>query len=228
MSRSQINTSERFTFSDVTSSIRSFHCQSRASISYSIIVHFISFPTNLILTITMTPPYTADSANRTTGVVNSVRLMKVAILCPYLVFGFALQNPATITRRMTTSADQSMICRAVPRAAVPSAPPLAASRRDAISAFSLGALYTMAMVGSSPAPAMAVPDCFQDCMKNCKKVAPNDPEYCLSNCKEYCEQDDRTDGLSGSVSAESGEVGLLGGTFGQGTVPKGEDRVSVI
>jgi hypothetical protein len=33
-----------------------------------------------------------------------------------------------------------------------------------------------------------------------------------------------TDGLSGSVSATSGEVGLLGGTFGQGTVVKGQDR----
>jgi hypothetical protein len=32
------------------------------------------------------------------------------------------------------------------------------------------------------------------------------------------------DGLSGSVSAASGEVGLLGGTFGQGTVVKGQDR----
>lgn len=33
-----------------------------------------------------------------------------------------------------------------------------------------------------------------------------------------------TDGLSGSVSAASGEVGLLGGTFGQGTVVKGQDK----
>lgn len=32
------------------------------------------------------------------------------------------------------------------------------------------------------------------------------------------------DGLSGSVSASSGEVGILGGTFGQGTVVKGEDK----
>jgi hypothetical protein len=75
-------------------------------------------------------------------------------------------------------------------------------------------------------PAWAVADCFEDCFKNCKKVAPKDPEYCIDNCKDYCEQEDRTDGLSGSVSAETGEVGLLGGTFGQGTVPKGEDRVS--
>ena len=33
-----------------------------------------------------------------------------------------------------------------------------------------------------------------------------------------------SDGLSGSVSSASGEVGILGGTFGQGTVAKGEDK----
>ena len=38
------------------------------------------------------------------------------------------------------------------------------------------------------------------------------------------DQPDRTDGLSGSVSAENGEFGLLGGSFGTGTVVKGEDK----
>ena len=28
------------------------------------------------------------------------------------------------------------------------------------------------------------------------------------------------------MSADNGEVGILGGSFGQGTVPKGEDKVS--
>ena len=42
--------------------------------------------------------------------------------------------------------------------------------------------------------------------------------YCIKN---------RADGLSGSVSSASGEVGILGGTFGQGTVVKGEDKVSL-
>ncbi len=74
-----------------------------------------------------------------------------------------------------------------------------------------------------PGAASAAADCYTDCMKNCKKIAPNDPEYCVMNCKEYCAQDDRKDGLSGSVSAANGEVGILGGTFGQGTVPKGKD-----
>jgi hypothetical protein len=82
---------------------------------------------------------------------------------------------------------------------------------------------TMAMSPSLPAHAAA--DCFKDCMKSCKLIAPKDPDYCTANCKDYCEQEDREDGLSGSVSASSGEVGILGGTFGQGTVPKGEDKV---
>lgn len=80
----------------------------------------------------------------------------------------------------------------------------------------------------APFPALAAPDCFKDCMKNCKLIAPKDPEYCLGNCKSYCEQDDRQDGLSGSVSSSSGEVGILGGTFGQGTVVKGEDKASIL
>jgi hypothetical protein len=78
----------------------------------------------------------------------------------------------------------------------------------------------------NPTPSFAVADCFKDCMKNCKLIAPKDPDYCTSNCEGYCEQSDRTDGLSGSVSATSGEVGILGGAWGQGTVPKGEDKVS--
>jgi hypothetical protein len=83
-----------------------------------------------------------------------------------------------------------------------------------------------AVAVATPLPAFAEPECFKDCFKNCKLIAPKDPDYCLATCKEYCEQDDRNDGLSGSVSATSGEVGILGGSFGQGTVPKGEDRVS--
>ena len=76
-----------------------------------------------------------------------------------------------------------------------------------------------------PAPALAAADCVTDCLKNCKKIAPKDPDYCAMNCRDYCEQDDRTDGLSGSVSAASGEVGILGGAWGQGTVPKDEDKL---
>jgi len=75
-----------------------------------------------------------------------------------------------------------------------------------------------------PKSASAAADCVSDCLKNCKKIAPKDLDYCQATCSDYCAQDNRTDGLSGSVSASGGEVGILGGTFGQGTVPKGDDR----
>ena len=58
------------------------------------------------------------------------------------------------------------------------------SRRDAITAAAFGVFV-------APSPAFAAPDCFKDCMKNCKLIAPKDPDYCLGNCKSYCEQDDR-------------------------------------
>jgi len=73
------------------------------------------------------------------------------------------------------------------------------------------------------------PDCLADCIKNCKQVVPNDTSnYCRDSCMDYCEQPDRRDGLSGSISSEGGEVGILGGTFGQGTVVKGEDKPPTI
>ncbi|KAL7448707.1 hypothetical protein ACHAWC_000850 [Mediolabrus comicus] len=68
--------------------------------------------------------------------------------------------------------------------------------------------------------ANAVTDCMSDCEKNCKLIAPKDPEYCRSSCFDYCQQPDRTDGLSGSVSSEGGETGI----FGTNTVVKGEDK----
>jgi hypothetical protein len=63
-------------------------------------------------------------------------------------------------------------------------------------------------------------DCFQDCFKNCKQIAPKDQQYCLDTCKDYCDQPDRRDGLSGSVSSEGGETGILG----LNTVVKGDDK----
>ena len=71
-----------------------------------------------------------------------------------------------------------------------------------------------------PLIAGAAPDCMTDCLKSCKEIAPKDPGYCLDNCEYYCDQSDRTDGLSGSISSENGETGILGLT----TVVKGEDR----
>lgn len=107
----------------------------------------------------------------------------------------------------------------------------AVSRREAfwtVVTTATASASAAAVVVVTPTSAVAVADCFQDCLTNCKKIAPADSAYCLDNCREYCERDDRKDGLSGSVSAEGGEVGILGGTFGQGTVPKGEDKVSQV
>jgi len=73
---------------------------------------------------------------------------------------------------------------------------------------------------SGPSPAVAKTDCMADCLKNCKLIAPKDPAYCNGSCSEYCAQEDRTDGLSGSVSSTGGETGILG----LGTVSKGEDK----
>lgn len=98
------------------------------------------------------------------------------------------------------------------------------TRRDVLGkSFAAGSIGLVGL-GYAPRSAFAAADCMTDCLKNCKILAPKDPDYCTMNCNDYCAQDDRTDGLSGSVSAASGEVGILGGTFGQGTVPKGDDR----
>jgi hypothetical protein len=63
-------------------------------------------------------------------------------------------------------------------------------------------------------------DCFTDCLKNCKLIAPKDTAYCNDNCSSYCAQEGRTDGLSGSVSSQNGETGMLG----FGTTVKGADK----
>jgi len=86
----------------------------------------------------------------------------------------------------------------------------------------------LGLIGASPlvTPLVthAAADCFSDCLKSCKAIAPKDTAYCTENCKAYCEQDDRTDGLSGSVSSSGGETGILG-TY---TVVKGEDKPPTI
>ena len=59
--------------------------------------------------------------------------------------------------------------------------------------------------------AFGVVDCKLDCEKNCLLAAPGSREYCVESCKDYCEQPDREDGLSGSVSGAKGETGIFGG-----------------
>jgi hypothetical protein len=83
----------------------------------------------------------------------------------------------------------------------------------------------LSLIGSSgaiiaPFSVQAAADCMQDCLQNCKLIAPKDLAYCTENCKGYCEQEDRTDGLSGSISSAGGETGILG----INTVVKGEDK----
>jgi hypothetical protein len=80
-------------------------------------------------------------------------------------------------------------------------------------------------------PASAAKDCFTDCMQNCNRVAPKSFRYCEASCGDYCLQDDRRDGLSGSVDSSAAEVGLLSAydiparvSGKQRLVPYGEDR----
>mmetsp|Transcript_27974 Transcript_27974/g.76982 ORF Transcript_27974/g.76982 Transcript_27974/m.76982 type:complete len:194 (-) Transcript_27974:635-1216(-) len=83
----------------------------------------------------------------------------------------------------------------------------------------------VATLTPADAAAATAKDCLTDCVSNCHKIVPNDKTgYCVLTCQDYCAQEDRQDGLSGSVSASGGEVGILGGTFGQGTVVRGEDK----
>lgn len=91
--------------------------------------------------------------------------------------------------------------------------------RRSILATAFGAALGVGMSFPEDAAA-AQTDCMSDCLKNCKLIAPKDPGYCLENCKSYCAQEDRTDGLSGSISSDGGEVGILG----RSTVVKGEDK----
>jgi hypothetical protein len=79
-----------------------------------------------------------------------------------------------------------------------------------------------------PVQTSAKADCFTDCFNSCKAILPKDLAYCNEECTDYCNQPDRQDGLSGSISANGGEVGILGGTYGAGTVVKGEDKPPVI
>ena len=114
-----------------------------------------------------------------------------------------------------------------PSAASPpqcSASTTTSSRRDLLFQCGAAAIISTTTLVGGPTVASAKADCFTDCFQNCKKVAPQNLDYCKESCQEYCDQPDRQDGLSGSVSADRGEVGILGGSFGQGTVPKGADK----
>ena len=74
-----------------------------------------------------------------------------------------------------------------------------------------------------PIVSNAAIDCQSDCFQNCYKVAPGSKDYCVSSCNEYCGQDDRTDGLSDSISSSGGETGIFGGSI-DGTVTRQADQ----
>eukprot|EP00629_Pelagomonadales_sp_RCC1024_P019129 CAMPEP_0119277390 /NCGR_PEP_ID=MMETSP1329-20130426/17039_1 /TAXON_ID=114041 /ORGANISM="Genus nov. species nov., Strain RCC1024" /LENGTH=124 /DNA_ID=CAMNT_0007277855 /DNA_START=214 /DNA_END=584 /DNA_ORIENTATION=- len=76
---------------------------------------------------------------------------------------------------------------------------------------------------AAPTAALAKPDCITDCRSNCNRIAKGNEAYCATNCEDYCNQDDRKDGLSGSVSSEGGEVGWSTPMRGGETVPYGKD-----
>ena len=88
------------------------------------------------------------------------------------------------------------------------------------------------LVATPHAPALAAKSCMQDCVENCNRVAPGSVRYCENSCVDYCDQDDRRDGLTGSVSSEGAEVGWLSAYDPQRflpgaaprAVPYGEDR----
>ena len=88
---------------------------------------------------------------------------------------------------------------------------------------SLATIVAVATTISSISPVNAAIDCNSNCYENCALVAPGSTAYCKSSCNEYCAQDDRHDGLSGSVDATDGETGIFGGSI-DGTVTRGQDR----
>ena len=58
-------------------------------------------------------------------------------------------------------------------------------------------------------------------------MAPGSVEYCKTSCVEYCKQDDRHDGLSGSLDASNGETGIFGGSI-DGTATRDQDRPPIL
>merc|ERR1712032_1517079 len=49
------------------------------------------------------------------------------------------------------------------------------------------------------------------CLNNCGRNAPGSASYCKDSCQDYCAQEDRRDGLSGSISTDGAEFGWRSG-----------------
>jgi hypothetical protein len=82
--------------------------------------------------------------------------------------------------------------------------PVADSSRRAF----LGRAAALGCAALPPFTANAALDCLQNCRQNCGRLAGGSKEYCEDSCSEYCAQDDRKDGLSGSVGSEGAEFGF--------------------
>jgi hypothetical protein len=131
--------------------------------------------------------------------------------------------------RMTPQMDQNH----VDRRPQPFTPLEATTRRSLFrqcATSTAASLVVTTTIASNPSLALAAQqaDCYTDCVQNCRALAPKDTAYCQESCRDYCDQTDRQDGLSGSIGAAQGEVGILGGTFGTGTVVKGADKPPTI
>lgn len=174
---------------------------------------------------TMTALQQGRSAVTTTA---CVILVVLALSVSALVPNGATNGPQSpLTAAATTD-----VCQPAAPAAVLTSSTMTAgvvSRRQWVANAAAATAASAAFWTTAPQSAAAAQaDCYTDCLKNCKILAPQDAGYCQDTCTDYCAQPDRTDGLSGSVSAAAGEVGILGGTFGQGTVTKGKDKPPVV
>ena len=89
---------------------------------------------------------------------------------------------------------------------------------------------TAAMVAfGAPAISLAAVDCMQNCRSNCDRLAGGSSSYCETSCSDYCAQDDRKDGLSGSISSDGAEFGFASSfknPFAEGQKPVvfGDDK----
>jgi len=68
------------------------------------------------------------------------------------------------------------------------------NRRAVLSCVSAAAVGPFAQ----PYASWAAVDCMKDCESNCNRVAPKSGRYCFDSCVDYCQQNDRRDGLSGT------------------------------
>mmetsp|Transcript_37250 Transcript_37250/g.57205 ORF Transcript_37250/g.57205 Transcript_37250/m.57205 type:complete len:190 (+) Transcript_37250:3-572(+) len=166
-----------------------------------------------------------------TGVGNMIKRFCLVVLLLHVVFHLESTNaflPKTTTTSCSRASSLTLLSLSEKNeySSSSSSPSSLCHRRDMLKNVAMGSgmfMFGMMFAGGAPAAA-AQADCYNDCFKNCKLIAPQDVKYCGRECTDYCELPDRTDGLSGSVSAASGEVGILGGSFGVGTVVKGEDK----